>query len=774
MAKKRRLKRGGKLKIWLISMAGVLLMSAIIFAGLVWSGFFGPVPAEKELEDIQNQRASEVLSAEGELLGTFYLQNRTEAKLEEISPILIDALLSIEDIRFYEHNGIDKRALARVFFRSILLGQDAGGGSTITQQLAKNLYPRERDGTLYLVADKLREMIIARRLEKLYTKDEILELYLNTVSFGEDVYGIEMASRRFFNLTPSELDIRQAATLTGMLRATSWYNPHRNPDSAFERGNLVIQQMEKYGKITVAEAQDALSKDLNTDYTLISTSEGPAPYFREFVRQKVSEILESESTAAGSKIYNLYTDGLTIHTTLRADVQRAARQAVDTQMRDLQSRFDGHTQNTSFFGDRDDPAVLNSWRQSEHYRQLVEDGATASEIDSVLYTPTKASLFTWNGYEEKTITPYDLQRHYLSFLNTGFLAMDPDNGHIIAWVGGINHRHYKYDHVLSRRQVGSAFKPFVYSTAIENGIKPCEYRRNILRTYEDYEEWTPQNASDEYGDRYSLQAALANSVNTITVDLMMDTGIEPVIETARNLAITSPIPAEPSIALGTAELSLMEMTTAYAAFLNGGIAPDPVFITAIYNSEGEKIYDAESNTNGKAEPTAAMSPETAATIVRMLKKAVDDGTGSSLKSRFGISHAIAGKTGTTQQFSDGWFMGLTPDMAFGTWVGGSLPRIRFRNEMGYSSQTALPIAGHFLNNIGKLGVNHPYSLRYTFYDEQLESPFDFTCSDIRDDRTRDKIIDFIRGREPDEARSTNTETKKEIFSRIKRLFNKDN
>lgn len=773
MAKTRRLKRGSKIKRWLITIAALLTVSVFIFTGLVWFGFFGPVPAEKELSDVQNQRASEVLSADGELLGTFYLQNRTEATIDEISPVLIDALLSIEDIRFYEHNGIDNRALARVFFRSILLGQDAGGGSTITQQLAKNLFPRENDGTLYLVADKLREMIIARRLEKLYAKDEILELYLNTVSFGEDVYGIEMAARRFFDTNPSDLTLREAATLTGMLRATSWYNPHRNPESALERGNIVIRQMEKYGKITEDEAQAALITPLETDYTLISTSGGPAPYFREHIRQKVSEILKNETALDGKK-YNLYTDGLIINTTLRADVQLAAKQAVETHMRDLQSRFDGHTRNTSFFADRDDPAVLNSWRQSEQYKQLLEDNATPSEIDSVLYTPTKASVFTWNGYEERTITPYDLQRHYLSFLNTGFLAMDPDNGHILAWVGGINHRHYKYDHVLSRRQVGSAFKPFVYSTAIERGAMPCEYRRNVLRTYEDYEEWTPQNASEDYGDRYSLQAALANSINTITVDLMMDTGIEPVIEMARDLGIRSPIPSEPSIALGTAELSLMEMTNAYAAFLNGGTPPEPMLITAIYNSEGEKIYDFELSAGDSEESEPAMSHETAAAMIQMLQKAVDDGTGSTLSTRFGISHAVAGKTGTTQQFSDGWFMGLTPDMAFGTWVGGSLPRIRFRNEMGYSSQTALPIAGHFLNNIGKLGANHPYSLKYSFRTEQLESQLDFTCSDIRDDRTRDKIIDFIRGREPNEARRANTDERKGVFSRIKRLFKKDN
>lgn len=773
MAKKRRKKTKGKLKSWLIKIAVLLLIAASTFYGFVWVGFFGPVPAKEELVTIQNQRASEILSAEGELLGTFYLQNRTEVSIEEISPLLIDALLSIEDIRFYEHNGIDKRALARVFFRSLLLGQDAGGGSTITQQLAKNLYPRQDDGIVYLAADKLREMIIARRLESIYAKDEILELYLNTVSFGEDIFGVEMASRRFFNIPPSDLSLRQAATLTGMLRATSWYNPHRNPESSFKRGNIVIRQMGKYGKITPDEVAKALNTPLETSYTLISSSEGPAPYFREHVRQKMTEILNTKPAIDG-KSYNLYTDGITIQTTLREDVQRAAEQAISTHMRDLQSRFDGHNSNTSFFADRDDPEILKAWRQSDHYTELKKDGATPAEIDSVLYTPSNASVFTWNGYEEREISPYDVQKHYLSFLNTGFLAMNPKNGHVIAWIGGINHRHYKYDHVLSRRQVGSAFKPIVYSAAIEDGAQPCEYRRNVLRTYENYEEWTPQNASEEYGDRYSLQAAMANSINTITVDLMMDTGIAPVLEMARNLGIASGIPAEPSIALGTAELSLMEMTKAYSAFLNGGTPADALLITAVYNSEGEKIYDFEPEAGERTTSDAAMTPETAAAMVQMLQKAVNDGTGSSLKTRFGISHAVAGKTGTTQQFSDGWFMGLTPDMAFGAWVGGSLPRIRFRNEMGYSSQTALPIAGHFLNSIGKLRSSNPYSLKYSFYDEQIKSSMDFTCSDLRDDRTRDKIIDFIRGRKPDEARNANSEEKKGIFSRIKRLFKKDN
>ena len=757
------------LPIILGSSATLILLPFIYFL-LIWYGAFGPMPTSDELSEIQHQQASQIYSADGQLLGTYYLQNRTEISMDEIDPVLIDALLAIEDIRFYEHNGIDYRALARVLVRTILLGQDTGGGSTITQQLAKSLYPRENNGWFYVVADKFREMIIARRLENIYSKEDILQLYLNSISFGEEIFGIDMASRRFFNKPPSALELHEAATLTGMLRATSWYNPHRNPQRSVLRRNLVIRQMEKYEMITQEEAENAIERPISIDYNRISTSDGPAPYFREHLRAEVARILNHQEALDGES-YNLYTDGLIIHTTLDSRMQQAAEAAVSTQLKHLQNLYKAQYQDT-IFAERGDPSVLMAWRQTDHYKQLRADGFSDEEIEEILYTPVQTTVFTWSGYEEKILSPYDVLKHYLTFLNAGFLAMEPETGNIRAWVGGINHHYFKYDHVKSRRQSGSAFKPFVYAAALEAGMEPCDYNRNILSIYNDYEDWMPRNVRDEYGGRYSLQASLARSINTISVDLAMQTGIQQVQSLAAGMGIQSRIPAEPSIALGTAELSLLEMTTAYTAFLNEGVPATPRVITAIYNSERELIYDFSDDREKEATP--AISPETAAAMVQMLSKAIDDGTGRHLRQQFGITHALAGKTGTTQNFADGWFVGMTPDLVFGAWVGGSSPRVRLSGNLGYASQTALPVTGYFLNNL----KNYPDlpSQKNRFYAHQTEVSFDFSCEDILDDRFRDRMRDFFTGRDSDDPRVINGEKEEDrnVIRRIRRFFSRDN
>jgi penicillin-binding protein 1A len=772
--KKKKKNKAFQGKRWFISAVILLFVVPGIYFMMIWHGYFGPMPDREELSQVNNYQASQVYSADGVLLGTYYLQNRTEIDLEDIHPVLIDALLAIEDIRFYEHNGIDKRALARVFVRTLLLGQDSGGGSTITQQLAKNLYPRKRNGWQYLVADKVREMIIARRMESVFSKDEILVMYLNTVSFGEDVFGIDMASRRFFNKRPADLEIHEAATLTGMLRATSWYNPHRNPESAVQRRNVVIRQMERYGKLSPEIADAAVNLPISTNYSLITTSDGPAPYFREHLRQELTGILKDRQALDG-KQYNLYTDGLVIQTTIDSRVQKAAENAVKTRMNNLQSIFDGQYSSKTIFSDVDDPAVLRAWRQTEHYKQLAEDGINEQEIQKILYEPVKTQVFTWNGYEEMTISPYDLQRHYLSFLNSGFLALNPRTGDVLAWIGGINHHHFKYDHVKSRRQTGSAFKPIVYAAAIENGSQPCDYRRNVLTLYSEYEGWMPRNVREEYGGRYSLQAALSQSINTITVELLMDTGLTEVINTAAGLGVQSAIPQEPSIALGTAELSLLELTASYAAFLNSGIPVKPKTISSVYNSDGELIYDFNEEISNSP---GVISTETAAAIVNMLSKAVNEGTGQTLRSRFGITHAVAGKTGTTQNFADGWFIGMTPDIVFGSWVGGSVPRVRFRNNLGYASHTALPIAGHFLSNLRNQPGLEPQP--NSFYPHQIQTGYDLACDDVLDDRFRDRARDFFTGRtvsEPREARRIERQDEssenKSILKRIGSIFSRN-
>lgn len=773
--------RNKQLPRWLIillSGIGILFAGFLLFLTLIWFGFFGPIPGHEELSKIQQQEATRILTADGMQIGTYHLQNRTTVTLDEINPTMKDALLAIEDIRFYQHKGIDFRALGRVFVRTILLRQNAGGGSTITQQLVKNLYPRQFNGEVSIVADKFREMMIARKIESIYSKDEILELYLNTVSFGEDTFGIEMASSRFFSKSPGELTVSESATLAGLLQATTFYNPHRNPERSVLRRNVVIRQMERYDFITSDIAENALNEDLEVSYNRADLSDGLAPYFREHLRSELGQVFDRP--ALDGKKYNLYTDGLIIHTTLNSEMQRAAEQAVAARMQELQSIFDRELQNRPIFGE-EDPDVLRAWHRSDHYNYLKNEGLTAKEIEEYLHTPANTLLFTWDGYEEEEITPYNELRYYLSFLNAGFLAMNPASGEVLAWVGGIDHRHFKFDQVTARRQPGSAFKPILYAAALENGRAPCDYQRNYLATYAAYDDWTPQNNQKEYGGRYSLQAALAQSINTVAVHLAVETGIPAIQKTAFDMGIRSHIPESPSIALGTANVSLLEMTTAYTSFLNKGKPAEPVFVTHITNADGDVIYDfgkaqvpnlislmAPSHLSQMQVKNNGISSQSSAAMVHMLQKAVDEGTGNPLRSQFGIDYPLGGKTGTTQNFTDGWFVGFTPDIVFGARVGGWNNRVRFKEYQAYGSQTALPIAGHFLQNLSAEVTQ--YSQHNSFNINLAELPYNMQCEDQRNDRFRDRVRDFFTGRSSDEARVVGDEDEEggSIFRRIGR------
>jgi len=721
------------------------------------------------------------ISSDGKQIGTTQVQNSIRTELKEISPLMIDALLAIEDVRFYDHNGIDNRALARVLVKTILLGQDSGGGSTLTQQLAKNLYPRENSRGFFLITDKIREMVIASRMEAIFTKEEILTLYMNRVSFGEDTFGIEMASRRFFNTSASDLTLEQAAVLAGLLKATTSYNPYRNPESSKQRRNVVLSQMEKYGMISAGEAESAIEKPLITDYTRYREKEDTAPYFLEMVRRELTEIL-SGLAGDNNSSYDPSRDGLEVITTLDTRIQDAAENAVSEQMQTLQSILDRETGQNPIFG-MDDPDVLQAWKQTGQYRELASQGLAEPEIENILHTPVQTSIFTWGGYRETRISPYDELKHYLSFLNAGLVALDPYSGKVLAWIGGINHSHFPYDQVTASRQPGSAFKPILYASALEHGRKPCDYQRNVLAQYADYDGWTPRNHEEEYGGRYSLQGALAQSINTVAVHVAMETGVENIQRTASAMGIRSPLPEAPSIALGTGGTSLLELTAAYTSFLNGGKPSKPVFIQEIRNSDGTVIYLADDSlapitteNNPERSGIDGISPKTAGAMVQMLQKAVNEGTGEPLRSKFGIRHALAGKTGTTQQFTDGWFVGFTPDMVFGTRVGGWNNRVRFREFPAYASQTALPITGGFLN----LLLEDP-ELKVTenrFPKSITNTAYSLSCPDFQNDRLRDRILDFFTGRDSDEPRiiggeeqnPDSTEKKGGFFRRLGRAL----
>jgi penicillin-binding protein 1A len=783
-----------------LSVAALLpFILAVVILLMTWAGLFGPIPNTDELKDIQYHRGAVVVTSDGVDIGRFQTRNHSVITLDEVSPHMTDALLAIEDIRFHQHNGIDYRALGRVLVRTIILQQNAGGGSTLTQQLVKNLYPRNNRSGLLIVTDKLREMITARRLESVYTKEEILELYLNTVSFGEDTYGIEMGSYRFFNKPPSDLTLTESATLAGLLQATTLFNPYRSPERSLQRRNIVIAQMARYGMITEEEAAESISSDLEVDYNRSALANEMAPYFREQLRRKLIHILANETALDGNQ-YSLYEDGLEIHTTLDSRMQRSAEKALREQMSRLQQIFDRELEQEPVFG-LEDPDVLRVWQQSEQFRVLKKEGYSDEEIEEILHTPVATRLFTWDGYEEAEISPYDEIRYYISFLNAGLIAISPDNGDILAWVGGIDYRHFQYDQVLARRQPGSAFKPVLYTAALENGRSPCDYQRNMLARFTDFDDWTPQNVDEEYGGRYSLQAALARSVNTVAVHLAMETGIPNIQQTAARLGITTPLPEAPSIALGTSPISLLELTSAYTAFLNQGVPVQPAFVKKIYNGSGELIYDFSDSdvssgleymtgsrlmnnldpltsalylTENSEHPSETVfippsgerlgiSPDVAAAMTAMLEKAVNEGTGAPLRSRFGITHALGGKTGTTQNFTDGWFTGFTPEIVFGVRVGGWNNRVRFREFPAYASQTALPVAGLFLQNLEQETSLPPQPMQFT--PDQVDTHFSLTCPDYRDDRVRDRLRDFFTGRSSDEPREIGSDEEDEKKSR---------
>ncbi len=668
-----------------------------LLAFLIWI----ETPGTRELRNIQNQVASEVYSADSVLLGRYFLQDRTEVKYTDIAPAVIDALIATEDIRFYQHSGVDYRSLGRVLVKSIIQqDESSGGGSTITQQLAKNLYPRKRYWILPMLLNKLREVRIARKLESIYSKEELVTLYLNTVPFADNVFGIQAAAERFYSKSASNLSIDQAAVLVGMLKATHSYNPRLFPDRAFVRRNVVLKQMVKYDKLDSVKADSLRAQPVELVYNKISFHQGLAPYFREYVKAELLSWCANNEKEDGTP-YNLYTDGLKIYTTIDSRLQKYAEDAMVQQMTEIQKVFFDHWGKQKPWKGKEE-VLAQAIQHSDRYQKLLEQGLPEAEIMEVMEKPIPMSVFTWTGVKEENLSPVDSVIHNLQYLNAGFLAIDPSNGKIRAWVGGIDHDFFQFDHVKTstKRQVGSIFKPIVYAMALEKGIEPCQLISAERETYIDKEgeKWTPRNSQIDYDVKYTMKGALAYSVNTVAVRLIEMAGVKNTVELARRMGITSDIPEVPSIALGASSVSLLEMTAAYSCIANEGVAIPPYFISAVYDLEGT-VYD-----QFKAEPTGeqAMSKETAALITSMMRTVVQEGTASRLRWKYGVLTDVAGKTGTTQSNADGWFMAMTPHLVMGSWVGADDPRIRFRStELGQGSNTALPITAYFLKQVNK-------------------------------------------------------------------------
>lgn len=670
------------------ALAGVLFVLYL----LILVGAFGLVPTHTELKEINNYTASEIYSQDSILLGKYFIQNRTNAEFKDLPDHLINALVATEDARFYEHKGVDFTSFIRVLILSIILNDDAGGGSTITQQLAKNLFARKDYGPLTMPVNKFREMIIAGRLEDVYSKQEILTLYFNTVPFGEDCYGIEAGALRFFNTTPSKLTIEQSAVLVGLLKANTTYNPRLNPDKSLIRRNTVINLMvaHKDHYLDKATADSIKQIPLTLNYRREDQSEGLAPYFREYLKTQLEQWAKDHPKEDGTQ-WNIYTDGLKIYTTINGKLQQYAEDAMKEQMESLQKTFDKHWGKTDPWKYSKVDVVANARKRSERYQSLKEQGYSDKGITKKFEEPVQTSIYSWKGPIDTLISPEDSLKNALRYLHTGFLAMEPKTGYVLAWVGGIDHRYFKYDHVRSKRQVGSTFKPIVYATAIEKGVKPCDYIPNKKITYDDYG-WTPGNSDGEYGGYYSMQGGLTHSVNTIAANLIMQAGISNVVSEAHKMGITTDLPKVPSIALGTPSISLMEMVTAYTCFANRGLKAEPQYIVKIMSPKGDTLYQ-----NKDIKKTRALSQETADIMIQIMKSVVNNGTASRLRGSYGLGMDLAGKTGTTQDNTDGWFIGYNSRIVAGAWVGADDNAIRWKSTaLGQGAATALPIFGKFM------------------------------------------------------------------------------
>lgn len=696
-----------KFLVVLTGLGAVLIAGFALLIGMVAGGFFGPLPTDEELRSIKHPMAAEVYSADSVLLGKYYIQDRSAIPYERIAPEVIQTLIATEDIRFYKHKGVDYRSLARVLVKSILLQKESsGGGSTITQQLAKNLYPRQRYRVFSIAVNKIREALIARRMEQLYTKEDILALYLNTIPFGDNTFGIQAAAARFFSTSADKLTYDQAAVLIGMLKATHRYNPRLFPDRARGRRDVVLGQLGKYGFVPESTVDSLRELPVELKYKRITHHSGLAPYFRAHIKDELMAWCRKNLKKSGEP-YNLYTDGLKIYTTIDSKLQEYAEAAVRVRMKALQEEFDNHWKKQEPWAHR--PRILqDAIRRSYHYRKLKEQELPEEEIMKIMNEPVPMTVFTWDGERDMNLSPVDSVKHYLRILNAGFLAMNPRNGHILAWVGGIDHNYFQYDHVrrTTRRQVGSTFKPFVYASALESGVHPCDYTSAEKTVYTNLDNWSPANNEDNYGMKYSMEGALAYSVNTVSVRLLEQGGISNTVALARRAGITADIPPVPSIALGTASISMIEMVSAYSSFVNEGMQVEPYYITAITDRRDSVLEQFKPPKPDER----VMSAETAALIVEMLKRVVNEGTGARLRTRYGFTNDLAGKTGTTQSNADGWFMALAPHLVVGTWVGASDPGIRFRTtSLGQGAHTALPIFAEFYKRV----LRDPNKGRYT-------------------------------------------------------------
>ncbi|MDY8134111.1 transglycosylase domain-containing protein [Aquimarina sp. 2201CG5-10] len=679
-------------KKWVKGFLIILGLCFLLFIGLyssIYFGFWGALPTKEELGSLKQAEATQVLDKNGHLIGKYYIYDRQPIVYRDLPQHLIDALIATEDMRFYEHNGVDNKSLLRVFFKTILLGdRSSGGGSTITLQLAKNLYGRKDYGAFSIPVNKLKESFVAKRIEEIYSKQEILTLYFNTVPFPDNTYGIESAAQKFFSKPTNQLNLSEAATLIGSLKANHSYNPRLFPERSQLRRDVVLQQMVKSKYISSNLADKTMGEPIQLKYQYFNHDLGLAPYFREMVKKELFKILKKHKKSDKSD-YDLYNDGLIVYTTLDSKMQLLAEEAMKEHMQILQNVYEKSYGNNPPWKNK--AFLANTIKKLEIYNSYKKQGLTESQIIDSLSKKKEIELFEWKKNITKKISSLDSLQHYMKFLNAGMIAIEPSTGAVQTYLGGIDYRYFKYDHVSqSERQVGSTFKPFVYTAAVENGLKPCTYFSTKEVTYTNLDNWTPKNASEKEDPylNYTLEKALSTSVNTIAVKVLNEVGIPNVIQQVRKLGITAPLSEKPAMALGTDAIKLKELAGAYASYINNGRSVKPYFITKIEDQKGNLIASFEP----RISDSTAYSEYTRQVLLEMMKSTVNQGTAARLRTTYKLQNDIAGKTGTTQDNKDGWFVGITPELITVTWVGNDNYNMGFKTTaLGQGANTALPI-----------------------------------------------------------------------------------
>jgi penicillin-binding protein 1A len=673
---------------------GCLFLLGVLFILSVRLGLFGQLPSFDDLENPNSNLASEIITEDNKVLGTYYVENRSNVKYSELSPYLVKALVSTEDKRFYSHSGID---YSRTFTTIIhtLLGNKQGG-STVTQQLALNLFSERRErNTVKRIMQKFQEWITAVHLERNYTKEEIIMMYFNTVDFGyKNTFGIKSGARTFFNTTPDQLTADQAAVLVAVLKGTYYYSPVRFPDRAINRRNLVLKNMLNEKFISRAEYEEATAKPLGLKMNVVSYGEGLAPYFRAVLKDEIkSEFKRLSITKADGTPYDLDRDGLKIYTPINYKMQQYAEEAQKEWMKKLQAEFDKQWHNRNAFTGDKASLLETGMRRSDRYRELKRNGASEEEIKKSFDTKVSMSLFTWNGSVDTMMTPMDSIKYNKLMLRNSMMAMEPLTGHIKAWVGGVSFEHYKYDQVkMGIRQVGSTAKPFTYAVAIDNGYSPCYPVPNHQQTYGT---WTPRGTV-QGGDPITLKNALKYSQNYATAYVVNEVGAANVAALTKRMGITSEVPSYPSISLGAYEASVYDMVGAYSTFVNHGTWIEPTMIFRVEDKNGTPIYERTPKV------VKALNSESAYIMVDILKGVVDGGTGSRLRRAEygGLTNPVGGKTGTTNDNSDAWFIGITPELVAGVWTGAEDRGISFSSmRYGQGAAAALPVFGLFMKKV---------------------------------------------------------------------------